>query len=855
MQHRSAHFLPDLIAEQARKTPDRVAVATRDGGVSYGELLARADSLAGFLRERGAGPDALVGIHAHRSPEMLVAVLGVLRAGAAYVPLDPAHPAERLRRIAGDARLTAIVCTAAARPTLPPVDVPVHDDADWEGHAPAPDRSPAGEDLAYVIHTSGSTGRPKGVMITHANLAWSTAARAAWYGEPVRRFLLLSSFAFDSSVAGIFWTLSQGGTLWLPPEGGERDVGELVATIRRERITHLLCLPSLYALLLAHAGRGALASLRAAIVAGEACPQRVLDDHARLVPGAGFYNEYGPTEATVWATVHGSRPGAHTGALRGTVPIGHAIDGARVTIVDARGEPAPDGERGEIHVGGPGVARGYLGDPALTSDRFVAGPDDAGRVYRTGDFARRLADGQIEFLGRADDQVKINGVRVELAEVDTVLRAQPEVDEAVAGTRDDGPDASLVAYLVLRAGVDAGAVARVQAAVALALPAPMVPTTFVVLETLPRTATGKVDRRALTTPTFTPVVARDRSDALQRFVGRLWDDALGRPTRLDDDFFASGGTSLGAMRLMAAVERKLGRRLPLAALLAAPTPRRFIAALRASPGERREESPVVAVRRGDGPPLFVLPGIGGHALMYLPLARHLRTEHAIYGLQPPGLDGRTTPIEDVRELAGLYLRHVRALQPEGPYAIAGFSFGGTVAWEMARRLGAAGETVGTLALFDTPSRVSARSRVRGAGKRLASMVRSIGEPPAASDDDGHHAHFYAMDGHLPEAFTAVRDASARALRRYRPGPYDGHVTVLRAADDQATAWTARTTGWESLAASVAVHDVAGTHNTMLEEPHVETVATLLAAALAATDVSRRRPAAATFEALRRSRRA
>ena len=425
----SAEQIHDLFEKHAAASPNSIAVAFEERTNTYCELNARANQVAHFLRKRGAGANRLVGVRVERSIDMIVGILGVLKAGAAYLPIDPAYPAERQKMILEDARVP-LVLTQSHLPTLDFQGEVLPLDSEWfKGESPEnPKRDSASEtNLAYTIYTSGSTGKPKGVLVTHANLLHSTTARFEFYPQRVEKFLLLSSHAFDSSVAGIFWTLSQGGTLVLPHEYSHQTGTEIADLISRHGISHLLCLPSLYAVLLDQFN--VLGTLRTVIVAGESCPAALVERHYTLLPNTALYNEYGPTEATVWSTAHRCepRPGART------VPIGKPIPGTRVHILDTHRHPVLNGASGEIFIGGPGVSRGYLNQPELNSQRFVPdpfSPDPQARLYRTGDLARFLPDGNIEFLGRLDHQVKIRGHRIELEEIEAVLKRHPAVADA-----------------------------------------------------------------------------------------------------------------------------------------------------------------------------------------------------------------------------------------------------------------------------------------------------------------------------------------------------------------------------------------------------------------------------------------
>ncbi|HEY6802576.1 MAG TPA: amino acid adenylation domain-containing protein [Pyrinomonadaceae bacterium] len=442
-----------LIGEQARRTPDAIAVSFETQTLTYDLLNRRANQLAHFLRRAGIGPNTCVALSLERSLEMMVGMLGILKAGAAYVPVDPTYPQDRIAMILADAESPLVLTQQHLIDTLPEHQGrTVCLDMDWETIAQESELDPpavaAPEDLAYVIYTSGSTGRPKGVLVSHRNLVHSTLARFALYEENVSSFLLLSSFSFDSSVAGIFWTLCAGGNLCLPAEGLQMDLARLAELIQRHQISHLLCLPSLYSLLLKQTDVQKLDTLRCVIVAGEACPADLLTLHHQTLPQAALYNEYGPTEGTVWSAVYRSRPDEH----RAPVPIGRPVANMQVYLLNQQMQPAPFGVPGELYIGGAGLTYGYWNRSALTAEMFVPNAfslEPGARLYRTGDVARYLNDGNIEFLGRADDQVKLRGYRIELDEIRNVLRQHPGVEETAVIVREDQPgDKRLVAYAV-----------------------------------------------------------------------------------------------------------------------------------------------------------------------------------------------------------------------------------------------------------------------------------------------------------------------------------------------------------------------------------------------------------------------
>ncbi len=422
------HQLFELHAEQS---PQAFALLFENQTLTYRELNSRANQLAHRLLKRGVKANTLVALRVERSIEMVVGMLGILKAGGAYLPIDPAYPVERQRWILQDAK-TDLLLTQSH---LSAIQLPSHVeslDLGWETIATEPptNLSFAGssENLAYAIYTSGSTGTPKGVLVTHGNLLHSTLARFSYYTEPVGTYLLLSSHAFDSSVAGIFWTLCQGGTLVLPHEYSQQTAFELADLVTRHRISHLLCLPSLYAVLLDQFTQ--LGSLKTVIVAGESCPPALVERHHALLPGATLFNEYGPTEATVWSTVYR----CERGPTSGNVPIGRPIPGTQAYILDDQLQPVIAGLTGELFIGGPGITRGYFNRPELTAERFILNPftqNTGPRLYRTGDRARFLPDGNIEFLGRSDNQIKLRGHRIELEEIEAVLKQHPAVQDAV----------------------------------------------------------------------------------------------------------------------------------------------------------------------------------------------------------------------------------------------------------------------------------------------------------------------------------------------------------------------------------------------------------------------------------------
>ncbi|HEV7285503.1 MAG TPA: amino acid adenylation domain-containing protein, partial [Kaistia sp.] len=574
--------LHELFEAQATLNPDAPALVHEGEVLSYGALNARANRLARHLRTLGIGPDRLVAIRTERSPGMVVALLAVLKAGGAYLPLDPAYPAERLAFMLADAAPAAVVTDRALGALAVPV--PVVDlgaDAPWAG-LPDTDLDRGAltpRNLAYVIYTSGSTGTPKGVMVEHAGLVNLAFAQAAAFDvTPASRVFQFAPFSFDASAFEIVMALAHGAVLCLGPRGTVLAGEELADALRRCGATHVTLPP----VVLAGLPDGALDAVRVLIVAGESPTAAAV---ARWGSGRRMFNAYGPTETTVWASLHSCDPGADPACV---VPIGRPIANVRIYLLDEAGAPVPAGAAGEIHIGGAGVARGYLNRPELTAERFVASPFVAGdRLYRTGDLGRRRPDGAIEFLGRNDFQVKVRGFRIEPGEIEARLSSCPGVRDVVVVARDG----RLAAYYTPAPGAEVGAEA-LRAHLASALPDHMVPTAYVRLDALPLTPNGKIDRAALPAPGDTGSHAHVAPvGPVETALAAIWAEVLGigRVGR-DDSFLGLGGDSLMAVQAMTRIRERFGRSLPVKALFTTGTVARVAELLVADGVEDRGET-------------------------------------------------------------------------------------------------------------------------------------------------------------------------------------------------------------------------------------------------------------------------
>ena len=826
--NRTARALPysntlhRLFETQARRRPEAVAVTFEGTRLSYAELDARADALASYLRARGVGPESVVAVLMERSLEMVVALYGVLKAGGAYLPVEPTYPEARIAYMLEDSRPALVLTQGRLRAKAAGVAEVVALDEQWNeveaeraGDADVKQQAAAGpENLAYVIYTSGSTGRPKAVMSTHRGIC----NRLLWMQEEYRLdetdvVLQKTPFSFDVSVWEFFWPLLTGARLAVARPGGHQDAGYLANVINEQQVTTLHFVPSMLQVFVESLEK--CPDVRRVICSGEALPPELVArffQHSR----AELHNLYGPTEASVDVTFWECRPGEE----RRGVPIGRPIANTRIHLLDPRMEPVPVSVAGELYIAGVGLARGYLNRPALTAERFVPDPfstEVGGRLYRTGDVARRRADGAIEYLGRVDHQVKVRGFRIELGEIETALTSHPRVREAVVIAREQGGgEKSLVGYLVAEEGSEVGA-RELREYLRERLPEYMTPSAFVSLSEMPLSSNGKVDRAHLPEPQHARAAAEKPpstpADEVERRLLDIWEDLFKvRPLSTDDDFFEIGGHSILALRLMSRVAREFGHELPLATLFERPTVLKLAALLRRH-AEARPWSPLVPIRTTGGhAPFFCVHPSGGNVLCYLELSRALGDDYPFYGLQdPPDFEGARRHSDDIEEMAARYVELLREVQGSGPYLLGGYSFGGVVAFEMARQLRGAGQEVGLLALLDTAAPHASRRLLEleermgvNDGVMLAldlnEHARQTGaEPPldlqtlwrlGAEEQLAYVVERGAAAGLLPpevgrgqvEHYLELHRSRRRAVLDYAPGVYDGPFMLLRAAE-------------------------------------------------------------------------
>ncbi|MFD7032575.1 amino acid adenylation domain-containing protein [Streptomyces sp. NPDC059917] len=818
----------DLFAEQVARTPGETALVFEDEQLSYAELDARADRLARALRARGAGPERVVALGLPRSADFVVALFAVLKTGAAYLPLDLDHPVERLAAMVEDAGPLCLVTSGAVAGRVPEVaGVPLLalDAPSVVAELAALPATPLtegeltgrrdGRHPAYVIYTSGSTGRPKGVVVPYSGLTNMLANHRERIFDPAvklaggRRMRVAHtvSFAFDMSWEEFFW-LVDGHEVHVIGEELRLDPAALTAHYDRVGIDVVNVTPS-YGQQLVDAGLLDAGRHRPALflLGGEAVPDSLWTLLADT-GGTMAYNLYGPTEYTINALGADVADSARS-------CVGRPIHNTRAYVVDGALRPVPQGVPGELYLAGAGLARGYLGRPALTAERFVADPFGAPGtlMYRTGDLVRWRADGGLDYLGRADDQVKIRGFRIELGEIESVLAGLDEVAAAAVVVHTGATGVKrLVAYTVPATGTAAGGDrAALRARLARALPEYMVPAAFVEVAALPLTVNGKTDRAALPEPDFGDGGGRAPGDAREELLAGLFAELLGlERVGVEDNFFALGGHSLLAMRLVGRIHAELGVRVQVGAVMAAPTVADLAARIA---GDSRDDALRVLLplrERGAGAPLFCFHPASGFAWQYAGLLRHLDADRPVYGLQSPGLAGELPDVVDVAALAELYLAQIRTVQPQGPYHFLGYSFGGTVAHTLAAALQERGEEVAFLGLLDAcPPEVEDwsyadapdwRERLEREESGFLLSVAGLdaggdGAPvdreeriAAVRDSRGLLAGF---DERLLDAIVSVNVHCVRLLSRSRSRRYRGDVLFFTAArttpEDQAPA--------------------------------------------------------------------
>ncbi|GJL65936.1 MAG: hypothetical protein NPIRA05_09070 [Nitrospirales bacterium] len=856
--------LHELFEVQAAKTPTAIAVVCDEQQLTYEELNVQANQLARYLQRKGVTPEKLVGLYMERSIELLVGLLGILKAGGAYVPLDPIYPQKRLAFILEDTQATVVLTQAALKEHLSEQDVEVVClDQECDEIIKEPGENPCLEmtdqRLAYVIYTSGSTGKPKGVMVTHANITRLFHATYDWFQfTHYDVWTLFHSYAFDFSVWEMWGAWLYGGRLIVVPYRVSRSPDQFYDLLLREKVTVLNQTPAAFMQLIQvdqAREKSEHLTLRVVIFGGEKLEfsqlkpwvDRYGDEHPRLI------NMYGITETTIFATYRPIRAEECLCASMRSV-IGQPLRDLELYILDNQQQFVPVGVPGEMYIGGAGVTRGYLNRPELTRERFIRNPygrDSHSLLYRSGDVARWMPDGDIEFLGRSDHQVKIRGFRIELGEIEAVLGQHPAVSEVVVLANDEAKgEKRLVAYMT-SANESTPSVDELREFLGHTLPFYMVPALFHWIDVLPLTANGKVDREKLQNGESTLQKAEVNSyvaprNALERQVATIWEKVIEkRPIGVTDNFFDLGGESLLAVRLAMEMERVLKVKIDIPAIFQEQTIEKLAHRLHQKEHDNKAWSWIIPIQTcGSNPPLFCIL-FGNTFRPYM----EAFPEQPLYMFYDKKHDGRPVPHHTVRELAAQYVKEMREIQPFGPYYVAGYSFGGLVAYEMGRQLLEQKQHVAFLALID-PTRPFSQSSQSRLPKKLKNVLmgnREESVPPRHRN--AIQTSLFAeisrdVISRVPRLIPRLRyrfklkacqayfrfglplplslrplyhkHVAGQAAKHYIPQPYAGEIVLFQTEDDLEGYW-------QSLCLSVKqVYSLPVGHRKVMYEPYVKT---------------------------------
>jgi amino acid adenylation domain-containing protein len=860
---------------------EQTAIEWRDTAVSYSCLNKMANQRANQLIANGISQGCIVTVMLDDRIEMIATLLGVFRAGAVFVPLDPTFPDERLACIVAELDADAFIIEAQhidkvktiyRRPEKPcklftmghispertfgDSLIPISQGPE-SFSAKHPKIRVDPEAMRYIYYTSGSTGDPKGIAGRLAGLSHFIQWEIATFNiESSWRASQFTTPTFDAYFRDVFVPLCAGSTIVIPPER-PANLGSdlLIDWIDRKKVNLIHCVPSLLRSILSEGAEASkFRSVQYVLVSGEVLLVSDVKRWMEIVPpDSKLVNLYGATETTMVKFFHIVQA---TDVARGFIPIGKPMNGAKAVILDQQQRPCPPGVTGEIYIRTPFRTLGYYKNPEATKQVFVKNPfndDPSDLIYRTGDLGLVLNDGNFRFIGRKDNLVKIRGIRVELGDIENHLLSHPLVSAAVVIAQHDSPDdARLIAYFVSKQK-PSPSFKELREFLKLKVPDYMMPSVFVMLDALPLLPNGKVDRRALPAPEGTRIKPGDSfvppKDALELQLTKIWEKVLGcKPIGLTDNFFELGGHSLLAVRLFAKMEELTGKKLPLVTLFQAPTIEQLVGLLREREWCAPWKSLVPIQPGGSKQPFFCIHAHEGNVLFYRDLARYLGPDQPFYALQAQGLDGEEAPCTRVEEMAAHYINEIRTVQPDGPYFLGGYCFGGVIVYEMARKLYAEGEPVAMVALLDSfapgylrslPNQRSFLDRARHLFRKLEVHVRNLLLLHGASERCGYiKARLIYLNYKLrggtggssaqASARSALLKAMSEASRNYEPGVYPGRLTLIRAAKLPPSASGDQEMGWGRFAGGgLEVHKIPGYYAHTMLEPRVRELAAQL----------------------------
>jgi amino acid adenylation domain-containing protein len=849
--HRCVH---QLFEEQVSRTPDATAVVFENQALSYSELNRRANQLAHHLLKLGVGPDSLVGICVQRSPDMIAGLLGIWKAGGAYVPLDPYYPLDRLSFMLEDSGLKVLITEKPFQPKFSGYKgqlVYVGSEAISKERSENCVGGAKPENLAYVIYTSGSTGKPKGVEICQRSLVNFLVSMRSSPGLVAEDALLaVTTISFDIAALELYLPLIVGARLVLANRETAMDGNELQSTLAGTAITVMQATPATWRLLLEAGWQGG--GNFKILCGGEGLPRDLAVE--LLKRGSSVWNMYGPTETTVWSTI------SRIAGNDSLITIGRPIANTEVYVLDDYLEPVPVGIAGELYIGGAGIARGYLRRPELTTEKFIAHPfrdrESGARLYRTGDLARFRTNGELECLGRIDNQVKVRGFRIELEEIESVLGQFPGARQSVVVAREDTPgDKRLVAYVAVRQGQSVGRDA-LRKFLKERLPDYMLPSQFELLEALPLTPNGKVDRKALPKPGRPDVSQKEQvacRNSTESQLLRIWESVLGVGTiGVRESFFELGGHSLLVAKLLRRIEQTFAKKLSMAAIFEAPTVEQQAALLNNGSAFQWRSAVIPIQPAGSRPPFFCLGYNAGP--IFLPLARCLGPDQPLLAIDPSLLEASHLPVPcTMEDVAACLAKQIRELHPHGPYYLGGFCGGGLVAYAIASELVAQGEKIALLALFEPhtcyyDSHVKHSKERRRAGRmgmlkfHLSNLQELKFKQAPAYIRHRVRVHFRYLNGVFRQNLNRLglrsRNGRARDISEILTGAYYGYRAQPFMGSMALFQGTRREPGgewerqyWVEMASKLAIHEIPGYSNWLASffvPPNVEILANKLA---------------------------